>query len=326
MATFRKRNKKWQVQVRRAGLPALSKTFTNKQDAEVWANRQEVLAEQADAGQFIKPNKSHSFADLMIRYRDEVVVFKRCAEFETIMINALLRRSISKLKLHLINSNHFAEYRDERLKTVSTDIVRRELGIIQHAFQVAINEWMLPIPLNPIKRIKKPSPSKSRVRRLKEGEMEALSQSLEFTENLYLEPVIHFAIETAMRRGEILQLKWSNFDSKNSIILIEDTKNGYSRFVPLNSAATKILNSISRSGDQIFPTSASAVQQSWQRLTKRAGIIDLHFHDLRHEAISRFFEQGLSVPEVALISGHRDMRQLFRYTHLKAEDVVKKLN
>jgi integrase len=326
MATFRKRNKKWQVQVRRIGLPALSKTFTNKQDAEVWAKRQEVLAEQADAGQFVKLSYSYSFADLMIRYRDEVVVFKRCVNFETVMINALLRRTISKIKLHLINSNHFAEYRDERLKSVSTDIVRRELGIIQHAFQVAINEWMLPIPLNPIKRIKKPPPSKSRERRLKEGEMEALSQSLEITENLYLEPVIHFAIETAMRRGEILQLKWSNFDSKNSIILIEDTKNGYSRFVPLNSAATKILNSISRSGDQIFPTSASAVQQSWQRLTKRAGIIDLHFHDLRHEAISRFFEQGLSVPEVALISGHRDVRQLFRYTHLKAEDVVKKLN
>ncbi|MDA0341679.1 MAG: tyrosine-type recombinase/integrase [Proteobacteria bacterium] len=71
--------------------------------------------------------------------------------------------------------------------------------------------------------------------------------------------------------------------------------------------------------------SPNAVRLSWGRLTHRAGIEDLHFHDLRHEAISRFFEMGLSVPEVALISGHRDPRMLFRYTHLRAEDVARKL-
>ena len=68
------------------------------------------------------------------------------------------------------------------------------------------------------------------------------------------------------------------------------------------------------------------MRQAWDRLCKRAAIDDLHFHDLRHEAISRFFEMGLSVPEVALISGHRDYRMLFRYTHLRAEDVAKKLS
>ena len=64
---------------------------------------------------------------------------------------------------------------------------------------------------------------------------------------------------------------------------------------------------------------------AWQRLVRRANIQDLHFHDLRHEAVSRFFEMGLTVPEVALISGHRDARMLFRYTHLRAEDIVAKL-
>jgi integrase len=72
--------------------------------------------------------------------------------------------------------------------------------------------------------------------------------------------------------------------------------------------------------------SANAVRLAWERLRKRAGIEDLHFHDLRHEAISRFFERGLSVAEVALISGHRDVRQLFRYTHLRAENLVGKLS
>jgi integrase len=73
-----------------------------------------------------------------------------------------------------------------------------------------------------------------------------------------------------------------------------------------------------------FPLTANALRLAWDRLKRKGNINGLHFHDLRHEAISRFFEKGLSIPEVALISGHKDVRQLFRYTHLKAEDVVKK--
>ena len=70
---------------------------------------------------------------------------------------------------------------------------------------------------------------------------------------------------------------------------------------------------------------ANALRLAWERICRRANIIDFHFHDLRHEAISRFFELGLSMPEVSLISGHKDFRMLFRYTHLKASDTAKKL-
>jgi integrase len=128
-----------------------------------------------------------------------------------------------------------------------------------------------------------------------------------------------------MRRGEMLSAKWCNLDRDQRTLFIEDTKNGWSRTLPLSTKAMEILEKLSVAEERIFPTTASAIQQAWQRLVKRAGIENLHFHDLRHEAISRFFEQGLSVAEVALISGHRDVRQLFRYTHLRAEDVAKKL-
>ena len=90
--------------------------------------------------------------------------------------------------------------------------------------------------------------------------------------------------------------------------------------------ATSILEQWSHTSERIFPVTDVAVRQAWDRLVKRAGITNLRFHDLRHEAFSRFFEMGLSVPEIALISGHRDPRMLFRYTHLRAEDVVKKLS
>jgi integrase len=128
-----------------------------------------------------------------------------------------------------------------------------------------------------------------------------------------------------MRRGELLRLRWADLDLDNNTLHIPVAKNGSPRTIPLSSEAVGILETVPKVEDRVFPTTASAVSQSWRRLVKRAGIEDLHFHDLRHEAISRFFELGLSIAEVALISGHKDVRQLFRYTHLRAEDVAKKL-
>jgi integrase len=105
------------------------------------------------------------------------------------------------------------------------------------------------------------------------------------------------------------------------------TKNGTSREVPLPKKAVKVLrNQRSRQGTPTpFPVNANAFRLAWERLRKRADLCDLRFHDLRHEAISRFFEMGLSVPEVAVISGHKDARMLFRYTHLRAENIIAKL-
>ena len=74
-----------------------------------------------------------------------------------------------------------------------------------------------------------------------------------------------------------------------------------------------------------FPVTPNGFRLAWDRLRRRAGLSDLHFHDLRHEAISRFFELGLNIPEVAVISGHKDPRMLFQYTHLRAEELVRRL-
>ncbi len=144
--------------------------------------------------------------------------------------------------------------------------------------------------------------------------------------NKLLEPIIQFAIETGMRRGELLNIRWSDVDLDRHTLHIPETKNGHPRTVPLSPEAIQVLGSVARDDERVFPTTPNALRLAWKRLTKRAGVNDLHFHDLRHEAISRFFERGLTIPEVALISGHRDFRQLFRYTHLRAEDVAKKLS
>ncbi|MDA8716513.1 site-specific integrase [Alphaproteobacteria bacterium] len=157
-------------------------------------------------------------------------------------------------------------------------------------------------------------------------ELQALINASSQTRNTSVLPVILFAIETGMRRGEILGLEWQLVDFKKHTALLPLTKNGTSREVPLSPKAIDILSSQSKQNiPKPFPINANAFRLAWDRLKVRANVIDLKFHDLRHEAISSFFEAGLSLVEVATISGHKDPKMLFRYTHLKAEDIVRKL-
>ena len=122
-----------------------------------------------------------------------------------------------------------------------------------------------------------------------------------------------------MRRGEILNIRTEHINGQT--LFIPQTKNGHPRTIPLTKRALNILEN----SELPFAYTPNALRIAWERLKKNGNIIDLHFHDLRHEAISRFFEKGLSMPEFALISGHKDVRMLFRYTHLKANDLLLKI-
>ena len=129
-----------------------------------------------------------------------------------------------------------------------------------------------------------------------------------------------------MRRGELLALNWGHVRSENRTCYLPVTKNGSSREIPLSLKGLQILHELPRSfNSRVFPLSATALRGLWSRAIRRAGLIDLRFHDLRHEATSRFYEKGLNVMEVAAITGHKDLRMLQRYTHLRAEDLAKKL-
>ena len=120
-------------------------------------------------------------------------------------------------------------------------------------------------------------------------------------------------------------MQWDHIDWDKRILHIPDTTNGHPRTIPLTPTAIRVLEELPRINSDVIGMSGNAIRLAWERLKKKAGVKDLRFHDLRHEAISRFFEMGLSVPEVALISGHRDPRMLFRYTHLRAEEVGKNI-
>ena len=121
---------------------------------------------------------------------------------------------------------------------------------------------------------------------------------------------------------------WENVYFGKRFVHLPDTKNGDSRDVPLSPMALELLRDLPRNirSDQVvFPLHFEALKSAWRRACCRAGISDLRFHDLRHEATSRFFEKGLNVMEVAAITGHKDLRMLQRYTHLRAEDLALKL-
>ena len=150
----------------------------------------------------------------------------------------------------------------------------------------------------------------------------------QFCRNKLIEPIIRVALASGMRRGEILAIKKTDIDFRGKVLLITETKNGFSRHIPLTKNALEILKAAIRSTpqDRLFPVTPNAFRLAWEHVRARAGLDDLHFHDLRHEAISRFFEIGLTTPEVASISGHRDARMLFRYAHAERQSVLRKLD
>jgi integrase len=263
---------------------------------------------------------------LVERYRDTVSPRKRTHVAERVVLNAFLRHPICRRSTAEVTTAHFAAYLDERLKELKPASVKRALVPIRNLFEVARIEWGLPLRENPLSRLKLEASDQRRERRLRSGEHDRLLVSARQCRNRLIAPIITLALETAMRRGEILAIKKEHFDAAKRTLLIPESKNGRARTIPLSITAVELLSAHVIEGGRLFPISANAFRLAWERVKRRAGIEDFHFHDLRHEAISRLFEKGLSVPEVALISGHRDLRMLLRYTHPMTEGILKKLD
>ncbi len=326
MATFRKRRGKWQVQVRREGQPALSRTFTLRKDALTWARDIEAKQERGFTAVDNRALRSSTVDNLLERYVRTITITKRGRAPEAARISRMRRSAVARLSLAAATPDKFAEYRDQRLTEVAPATVRKEMALFHHAFRIAQHEWNLPLTANPLAELKAPPQGLPRNRRLTDEEASRLLDAFAKVRNRLVPAVVRFALETAMRRGELLRLRWEHVNLARRTVLIPETKNGHPRTIPLSSAAIGVLNDLTwQDSGLVFPLTANALRQSWDRSCRRAKVLDFNFHDLRHEAISHLFEVGLTVPEVALISGHKDVRMLFRYTHLKAEDVAKRL-
>lgn len=330
MATITKRKSGWSVQIRRKGYPQQTRTLPTKAEALARARQQEGRIDRALAPINLQLLKGTTLRDLLERYLEEVTPLKDSADSEALRLKKLLREQpLCDLTLADLTPKVFADYRSARLTIVRPGTVHRELGLIRHAIEVARREWEMDLPANPLDKVKRPALSNARDRRLTPGEYERLRLALGRTRNQLIAPVIDFAIHTAMRRGEILALRWDQVNWHQRTAYIADSKTGVPRTIPLLDGALAVLQSLLPDGTaargHVFPLTVEALKQAWDRARVRAGLCDLHFHDLRHEAISRLCEMGLTMPEVALISGHKDPRMLFRYINLRPADLAKKL-
>lgn len=322
MANIRKRGNKFQVQVRRTGSQSYTKTFERLTEAKAWARTQEVSIDRREAG--IHKPITTPLRHFLTRYLEEITPSKKSCASESRRISRLLKDPISNKRVCDLTPSVLASFRDLRLKN-GRRAASYDLQIIRHTLNIARLEWGFTFKENPVDLIRMPSPSKPRDRRFRNDEYERLLKFSSNSRSYFLKPLIIIAVETGMRLGELLNMRWENFDREIKILRLIDTKNGCNRIVPLSERALITIESLPESSERIIPVTYAAVKSAWKRLCKRAGIVDLHFHDLRHEATSRFFEMNLTIPEVATITGHKTQTMLLRYAHADFTVLQKKL-
>lgn len=347
----------WKALVRKQGWPASIKTFRTKRDAEDWARRVE---DEMVRGIYIErsPSEQMTLAAAIDRYLREVTPTKRKSTQDGEQKKAkTLKAELGKYSLAALTPDVVAGYRDKRIAAKkSNNTVRLELAMLGHLFTTAIKEWRLGLIMNPVAMIRKPTPGEGRNRRLTAAEEKKLLKKCDAYTNPMLGWIVRLGIETAMRKTEIKTLRRSQVDLKRRVVLLTETKNGSARTVPLTKTAAEVLRKALNNPARPKVTKASkrsptpnqqvietdfvffgepgkdkkrepyAFEKTWNDIKKKLKMGDLRFHDLRHESTSRFVEGGLSDQEVSAITGHKSMQMLKRYTHLRAEDLVAKLD
>ena len=321
MATIRKRNGRWQAQIRKSGTRAISRTFTLRQDALFWAREQErVLELQTDVLEKRTLLKK-TLADLLHDYEVEVGQRLKSHHVEVHYYNQLRCTQFAQLTLDRLKPADIQRWVNERSASHKASSTVRLLGLLSRAFNHAIKHHGVPLPFNPVERIIKPRIGQTTIRRIPSR----LAKLIE-SPSCRIGWVACFAVETAMRRSEIAKLEWADVDLERRVIHVRNPKNGHDRSLPLSSTALLALSQFERADNPVFGMSSNAIRLAWGRYRRCHEIDAVRFHDLRHEAISRLFERGLTTPEVALLSGHKTVSQLFRYAHADISRVSRLLS
>ena len=285
MASFRKRNGKWQARIQRKHSPSISQSFYELDTAKKWVRK---IEREIDLGLIsLKPSKT-PFSHLLIRYQKEILPLKKNTQADFFRINVILQHAVSRLYIEDIKSHDVASFRDNLIaKGKAANTVRLYLAIISHLFTVAKTEWGFELIDNPALRIRRPKLPPSSDRRLSDEEIKLIC---EHTQSLYLANAMKLALYTGMRLSEIIFLKWSMVDLDNRFIKLSFTKNNESRIIPLSEKALLVLNTVSKDTQRLFPINPHAISVAFRKACKRAGIKNASFHTLRHEAIDETSE------------------------------------
>ena len=351
MASILKRPGGYCAQVRRRGLPSISRTFDLKADAEAWAREIEREIQRGNVAVLDTSAQRPAISEVIARFRASMVMTYKPSNRASVesRLKAIEARW-GALFLASIRPVDLAKWRDDMMsKGLAAQSARHYLNLMSRLLRFAEQELGINLPAgNPAKAVRKPSGGKARDRRLRGDELGYLLRSADAARAAGVRQVITLAVETSMRRGESLGVGWKHVDLRKRTAHLVDTKNGESRTVALSSAAVDALQSLPRRIDgKVFGWKQGYENGSfgniWQRCKARARrmyeadcaaqgvkpdpafLVDLRFHDLRHEATSRLFEKGLGVMEVASMTGHKSLSMLKRYTHIEAEKLAAKL-
>jgi integrase len=355
MATLRKRGPyQWEAQIRRRGYPATSKTFETKAEAEAWAA---MIESEMSRGIWVSRSEAESttLVELLDRYAKEVVPTKKGQAQEYSVLRAWRETELAIRTVAGVRSVDIASHRDQWLRTLEPATVLRRLSVLSHVFSIARREWGMESVTNPVELVRKPSASNARSRRViqldtdRKGSSGELDRVIAASGSKLLPVIIRLAVETAMRRSEIVALTWEHIDLRRRVAHLPATKNGSARDVPLSTVALEQLTALQprQQGNElqrgrVFSIREDAITRAFERAVARARnayeaecrengmepdarfLSDLRFHDLRHEAASRL-ATVFQLHELAKVTGHKDPRMLMRYYHPRAEDLAKKL-
>ena len=312
----RKRGSSYMIEIMIDGKRS-SCTRDTAKECEQWAAQRllEAKAKKVDETNGIK--QSYPFRTLFFKYYEEVGRFKKGAEYDKGQLKVFDRKfgELADKSIHDITPKDLTIWKNKRLKEVGANTVIREIGLFSSVFSYAVQELFL-INTNPWAGVKKPSKPKPRHRRINSDEIDTLLSALSYKEGQvptlpehYVAWAFLFALETAMRRGEILKMRREHIFEK--YVHLPDTKNGEARNVPLTNKAKQLLTLIQHDSERIIPQTENAFRLMWERRKAKVGLSDIHFHDTRHEASTRLAnEQNLPFQVLAKMTGHKDINTL----------------
>lgn len=332
MASIVKRNGKWRAYIRIKGV-SKSATFANKTDAQHWATQIESDIIQKR----LKPSSYYTVKDLFERYEkflqdkhgDKIHEHRNTAKVFINKLGVIKREPFVNKKVGDLTKQELIEWIEKRLKEVKPNTVRREISALSVVLNKAMNDWEV-VHENICKRLPKVKEPRPRDRRITQEEIDAVIKCSGYDHGVIdttaklMTAMFLFAIETAMRQGEIAKLTWDNVDLENRTAHLPMTKNGEPRDVPLSLEAVRILKQLPRINERCFNKKLTSFSTWFAKLFRRAGVKNLHFHDTRHEAITRLSKK-LNVLELARMVGHKNLKMLMVYYNESAADIAKKL-
>lgn len=319
MASIRRRGAGWRAELYKAGTRE-SQTFLTKQQAVAWAHAREAELVGARL-------PDHTVLEALRRYSREVCPKHRGEEWEIVRLRMMERDKIASVRLPALRPIHVAEWRERRLKHVSGASVRREMNLLQSVFKSCRKTWGW-LSIDPFEDIDRPPNPPSRRRRISQDEIDRVTLALGYdggvpeTVSDRVALAFLFAIETAMRSGEILGLQWADVSPKS--VTLPQTKNGDVRRVPLSPRAREILALLPVGEGAVFAVDGKSRDTLFRKARDRAQIQNLHFHDSRAEAIWRLSKK-LDVMELARVIGHRDLKSLLFYYQADADELADRL-